>query len=1005
MFKLNSSLILYIKKKIAMEKKIRFLLYLVVSIIFCLVLSRKIYAQGKRISLDSSNREISWKLKPESAVGSDSVNIFKSGYNTENWVKATVPGTVYGSYVEAGYEKDPNYADNIYNVDRAKYNFNFWYRTEFKVPSDFITEKLWLNFMGVNRDADVFLNGKFLGKIKGIMQRGKFDISHVIKKNESNTLAVLVYVPQQPLSNNDCPTYIASAGWDWMPYVPGLNMGIQDEVYLSNSDMVSIVDPWIKTELTDTSLANIKIKTELENHSDQEKKGVFYGTINPGNISFFLNVTLPPHRIEEVYLDGNGFPQLLIKNPLLWWPNGYGAQYLYKCNMGFKINNAISDKAHVNFGIRKIVIDTSGSIMKIVVNGVKIFVKGGNWGMPEYMLRCKNYDVRVKLHKDMNFNIIRNWIGSTTNHEFYDACDKYGIMVWDDFWLNWDGGLPRDINIFNENAVEKIKRLRNHPCIVLWCGENEGWPVPPLNDWLRADVKTFDGRYYQPNSHAEGLTGSGPWHNLNPIQYFNDAAPGHWGGNKGWGMRSEIGSAVFVNFGSFKEFMPENTWWPRNKMWNAHFFGSSAANAGPDNYYKSIIDNYGAPNSIKDFCKKAQLLNIVTSKAMFEGWLDNMWNNASGIIIWMSQSAYPSMVWQTYDYYLDATGAYWGAKEACEPIHIQWNPSTNSVKVINTTLNNLTNLSASAKIYSLDGIEIKGLKKSTIVDVKEDSLAACFDLNFPDIDLAQGKKAYTSTVVTFGELLGGEGPENMVDGKDSTKWESDFSNQQWACIDLGSKREINEVKLKWDKTCAKVYKIQLSNDAQIWHDVFYTEDGKPGLIDINFKTEEARFVRMYCIQKNTPYMISLWSFEVFNNLKTNLSEVYFIKLQLKDRSGKTLSENFYWKSKKPLDYKVLNELRPVNLDIKTETTAKDGKYIINAEITNPESSTAIAFTIHLQVVKKSNGERILPVFMNDNYFSLVKGETKNIHIQFDKSLVKGDEPILQVEPFNSIINK
>src|SRR5581483_585687 len=195
------------------------------------------------------------------------------------------------------------------------------------------------------------------------------------------------------------------------------------------------------------------------------------------------------------------------------------------------------------FGIRQYSYDTAGGVLHIRINGEKVFVRGGNWGMSEYMLRCRGseYDVKVKLHQAMNMNMIRNWIGSVTDDEFYDACDKYGIMVWDDFWLNSHPNLPDDVFAFNKNAVEKIKRLRNHPSIAVWCGDNEGYPLPPLNGWLREDVKTFDAgdRWYQPNSHADALTGSGPWTNFHPNWYFTKY-PGGFGGDPGWGFRTEI---------------------------------------------------------------------------------------------------------------------------------------------------------------------------------------------------------------------------------------------------------------------------------------------------------------------------------------------------------------------------------------------------------------------------------------------------------------------------------
>lgn len=183
----------------------------------------------------------------------------------------------------------------------------------------------------------------------------------------------------------------------------------------------------------------------------------------------------------------------------------------------------------------------------------------------------------------MNYNMIRNWIGSTTDDEFYEACDRYGILVFDDFWLNSHPNLPDDVFAFNRNAVEKIKRLRNHPSIAVWCGDNEGVPLAPLNEWLREDVKAFDGgdRWYQPISREYGFSGSGPWVNAHPIWYFT-AHPLGYGEHKldGWGFRTEIGSAVFTNYESYKKFMPEPERWPASPgMLDKHFFGNSAGNA------------------------------------------------------------------------------------------------------------------------------------------------------------------------------------------------------------------------------------------------------------------------------------------------------------------------------------------------------------------------------------------------------------------------------------------
>lgn len=947
--------------------------------------------------LNSSNSAIIWKVKAERDV-SDISAISKPGFDAANWVKATVPGTVFASYVNAGLEKDPNFGDNIYKVDKSKYNRNFWYRTEFTIPSNYTKEKIWLNFKGINRKADIYLNGTKLGSLDGFMQRGNFDITSIAGKTGPNVLTVLVYCPKLPITNYQSPTYISSDGWDWMPSVPGLDMGITDEVYLSNTGAATIVDPWIRTDLPTNGRADLTIKVDVKNSSDSFQQGVVTGVINPGNIQFSQKVFMGGNSTASVTFDKHRFQEMMINNPKLWWPNGYGDPNLYICDFTVKLGDEVSDTKRVTFGIKKYTYDTVGNVLHVYVNGTRVFLKGGNWGMSEYMLRCrgKEYDLKLKYHKDMNFNVVRNWIGSTTDEDFYDACDKYGIMVWDDFWLNSIDNLPNDITTFNNNAIEKIKRFRNHPSIMLWCGDNEGNPHPPLSGWLREDISAYDGddRRYQPNSHAGSLTGSGPWTNADLKWYFTKA-PSGFGGNQGWGMRSEIGTAVFTNFESFKKFMPRADWWPRDEMWNKHFFGPSAGNAGPDHYDETIAKRYGKPSGIEDYCRKAQLLNIETNKAMYEGWEDNMWEDASGILTWMSQSAYPSFVWQTYDYYYDLTGAYWGAKKACEPVHIQWNPATNSVKVINTTDKDVDGLTAEGAIYNKDGKMVREFSRSVQTDAPANAATEAFKFNFPKENLAYHKKVYASSDDHRNM------PEYVTDGNSGTRWSSIQNDNEWIYVDLGAEYDVNGVGLNWEDAYGKEFKIQVSDDAQNWADVLTSDNGAPGFEVFNFETVGARYVRMKGIKRGTGWGYSLWEFEVYGSVKNNtLSDVHFIKLKLTDKNGKLLSDNFYWRSNNKSDYTSLNHLPHVNLKVNTKINKVNGKYEMESHITNPASSPSVAFAIRVQAVKASNGDEILPVFTNDNYFSLLPGESKNIHIEFDASVIGNDSPKLLVQPYN-----
>lgn len=701
------------------------------------------------ISLNSSNAIVKWETKAFENI--DVVNQLSAiAFANHCWKLATVPGTVFTDYVNLGLEKDPNYGDNIYMVDRDKFNRSFWYRTSFSTPKTTNDKsKVWLHFDGINRTGMIYLNGVKLGELRGMMMRGKFDITKYLKAKGENVLLVLVSIPNQRrhpeerFANLASPTYLSSAGWDWMPYVPGLNTGITDNVYLNITGDVILIDPWMRTKLKDKNqTAELELNTELENSSSNKQIVKVLGRITPGDIIFQDEIVIGANEKKTITFNSINNPSFRISNPELWWPNGYGKPTLYTCNLTLLIDGKVSSENIFNFGIKEYNYKIENNVFHVLINGTKIFLKGGNWGMPEYLLRCRGneYDRKVMLHKDMNFNMIRNWMGSTTDKDFYEACDKYGILIWDDFWLNSKFDVPEFPDDFNKNAIEKIKRLRNHPSIAIWCGENEGTPGKydngeDLNKNLTEFIAIYDGgdRHYQPDSRkGNGLSGSGLWRNYKPSFYFADASNSVFGDQypkgRGWGLRSEIGTAVFTTVESFKEFIPKEHWWPRNEMWNKHFFGPLAKNAGPDIYEKSIAERYGTPNNIDEFCERAQFINIETNKAMFEAWNNHMWDDASGILIWMSQSAYPSFVWQTYDYYYDATGAYWGAKKACENVHIQWNNHTNEVKCINTTLVDLKEMVATAQIFNLQGKEFKSLTKTTIVDVTKNSAITCFTI-------------------------------------------------------------------------------------------------------------------------------------------------------------------------------------------------------------------------------------------------------------------------------------
>ncbi len=149
--------------------------------------------------------------------------------------------------------------------------------------------------------------------------------------------------------------------------------------------------------------------------------------------------------------------------------------------------------------MRQFTYSEDGGALRIWINGRRFVARGGNWGFPESMLRYRGreYDAAVRYHRDMNFTMIRNWVGQIGDDEFYEACDRHGIVVWQDFWLAnpADGPDPDDNDLFMRNARDTVLRIRNHPSIGLYCGRNEGYPPKPLDDGIAGDARRAPPRH------------------------------------------------------------------------------------------------------------------------------------------------------------------------------------------------------------------------------------------------------------------------------------------------------------------------------------------------------------------------------------------------------------------------------------------------------------------------------------------------------------------------------
>jgi hypothetical protein len=292
-------------------------------------------------------------------------------------------------------------------------------------------------------------------------------------------------------------------------------------------------------------------------------------------------------------------------------------------------------------------------------------------------------------------------------------------MIWQDFWLAnpADGPDPGNPDMFMENAADMVKRIRNHPSVALYCGRNEGNPPEVLDTALRALLpQIHPGIHYISHSSVGVVSGGGPYRALPVRDYFL-----LYGFNR---FHSERGMPNVMNYESLKQTLPESALWPQNNQWGVHDYCLEGAQAAAS--FNEIVEKgFGAAESAKQFTEQAQWINYDGYRGMFEG--RSMFRQ--GLLLWMSHPAWPSMVWQTYDYYFDPTAAYFGCKKACEPIHIQWNPVFNDIEVVNNNAKNRTGLTARAQLINMDGSIQK--EDEARLDCKEDSTVICFRLEFP----------------------------------------------------------------------------------------------------------------------------------------------------------------------------------------------------------------------------------------------------------------------------------
>jgi len=852
-----------------------------------------------------------WELQSSCKVEQSGAVISTPRFRPQGWYAVIVPTTVLAALVKHKAYPDPYYGMNLRSIPGTTYpigsNFAnqamqqdspfmvpWWYRKEFVIPPTYKGKTIWLDFRGINYRANIWLNGKQIAKfedVAGAWRAYEFDITHAALPGQNNVLAVEVF---SPLENDLALTFV-----DWNPMPPDKDMGLFRSVEIKSSGPVAVRFPAVsaKVDSPANDQAHLTITALLKNASNAPVSGTLKAKIDDIEVSQAVEVAAGGSK--DVSFTPEQFSQLNVSHPRLWWPVQMGAPELHKLAVEFEVAGKVSDRSQTNVGIREITSEVTPSHGRLfTINGKKILIRGGGWA-PDMMMRQDPQRLQDEFRyvRDMGLNAIRLEDHLETE-EFFDLADRSGILIIAGWtccspWEHWAKWKPEDFTIAEQSLRSQIYRLRHHPSVLAWLNGSDNPPPPDVEQlYLKVENDLFWPNPIVSSATAQlssvsgesGTKMTGPYDYIAPGYWEEDSVstlsthaecnPGGCGGAYGMNLETSMGPAV-PPIESIRSMLPKEHWWPIDDWWGFHSGGGHFAQLG--GFADALNARYGQVSSVEDFAAKSQLMTYEGVRAMYEAYSRNKYVS-TGVIQWMLNNAWPSMIWHLYDYYLRPGGGYFGAKKATEGLHPLYGYDDRGIWVVSSQYEDAKNLKLTTKLLNLDMSE-KFSQENTL-DAPADS---------------------TNKVLTL-------------------------------------------------------------PDAQ------------------------------------------------------DLSPIYFLLLRLQDSAGKLVGSNFYWLSAKPetidwsksnwyltptlsyADFTALSQLPKVKLQITSRTERKGEGAITHLVLENPSKS--LAFFIRLKVDKGSGGAEVLPVLWEDNYFSLLPGEKREVSASYRASELGTAKPVVEVSGWN-----
>jgi exo-1,4-beta-D-glucosaminidase len=817
-----------------------------------------------------------WALQSSAEVRETGPAISALGFRPSGWYTASAPTTVFSALVAAKKYPDPYFGMNLRDVPGVKYgigvNFSnlampedspfkkpWWFRAEFQMPADFRGKTVWLGFDGINFRANVWLNGKQIAdskKVAGAWRLFALDVTEAAKPGAANTLAIEIFPPE--------PGDLAITFVDWNPLPPDKGMGLWRDVWIAATGPAAIRYPSVSTRIN----GDLTLRAEIVNAAATPIEGVLKGKIE--RQEFSQPVKLAAHETKVVRVAQK------VASPRLWWPVQVGPQNLYPLDLTFEVAGKTSDTAHIDFGIREVTSELNNGHRLFKINGRNILIRGAGYTF-DMLLRSspERQEAELRYVKDMNLNAVR-FEGKLEDEHFLEMCDRMGILVlagWCccDHWEKWKDWDAEDEQIAADSLRDQLRRLARHPSVFDWLYGSDNPPPEKIENMYLSVIQEVEWpNPYQSSATAKktpagdtGVKMTGPYEYVAPAYWLLDTKAG---GAHGFNTETSPGPAV-PPIESLRRMLVEDHLWPINPAWDYHAGGGQFKTIKV--FTEALDKRYGPSRSAEEFARKAQVQAYEGERAMFEAYGRNKYTS-TGVIQWMLNNAWPSMIWHLYDWYLRPGGGYFGAKKACEPLHVQYSYDDRSIVVVNSYYQEFANMKVVAEVFNLD------MSAKYSRDIKMDAA--------PDS---------ATRVFTLPEITG-------------------------------------------------------------------------------------------------------------------LSPVWFLNLKLEDPSDDVVSENFYWFStaaetlewekgnwyrtptKTFADYTALASLPVVPL--KVQSTSKPGSTTVT--VANPGKT--LAFGVRLKLARGTDGEEVLPVLWEDNYFALLPGQSKQITATYAEKDLGNARPVITV---------